>query len=316
MNLNSIFFKEQVIKSVRKFFADQKFHEVISPVLGKSVPYEPNIYPFSTVWENGKNREIFYLATSPEGYMKKVLVQGIGNCFTIGYSFRNQEDFSPIHRPEFLMLEWYRENSNYKEIIEDTKELIKFIINKIGYRGKKIKTDNKWPVFSMIQLFQKYSGLDLEKIIGDEEMIKAAVARNYNIKGANWEQLFNQIFLNEIEPHLGSNPFFIIDYPARISPLCAKRRDKPNFAERFEFYLDRTEVGNGNTENTDVEDVKKTFLAEKKQREKSRMSVSAVDEEFLEALGKMKEKNYSGMGLGVDRLIMILGEIKDIGEIY
>jgi len=339
MNLNAIFLKEQIIKSVREFFTDQKFHEVISPVLGKSVPYEPNVYPFSTIWSNGGKKAVFYLATSPEGYMKKVLAQDIGNCFTIGYSFRNQEDYSPIHRPEFLMLEWYRENSNYKEIMEDTQQLIFHIYNQImtlqskswskkiprllrqsadslGMTNSNKKSSHKWPVISLIQLFQKYADLDLEKIISDEEMIKAAAAKNYNIKSANWEQLFNQIFLNEIESRLGSDPFFILDFPSRISPLCAKRPDKPDFAERFEFYLDRMEIGNGNTENTDAEEVKKTFLAERKQREKSKMPLPAIDEEFLEALGKMKGKNYSGMGLGIDRLIMVLGEIKDIGEIY
>ncbi|MCJ7739746.1 hypothetical protein MUP32_00310, partial [Candidatus Microgenomates bacterium] len=91
---------------------------------------------------------------------------------------------------------------------------------------------------------------------------------------------------------------------------------KPDFAERFEFYLDRMEIGNGNTENTDAEEVKKTFLAERKQREKSKMPIPPIDEEFLEALGKMKGKNYSGMGLGIDRLVMILGGIKDIKEVY
>ncbi|MCJ7740542.1 hypothetical protein MUP32_04485, partial [Candidatus Microgenomates bacterium] len=271
MNINAILLKEQIIKSVREFFSNRKFHEVMTPVLHKTVPLERNIYPFSTIWHTGKGDRIYYLPTSPESYLKKIIAEGLGNCFSISPTFRNLEDESPIHRPEFLMLEWYRENSTYEKIMEDTKELIKFILKKVDYRGKSIKQDSEWPKLSMIELFQKYAGLDLEKIISDKEMIKAAAAKNYNIKSANWEQLFNQIFLNEIESRLGSDPFFILDFPSRISPLCAKRPDKPDFAERFEFYLDRMEIGNGNTENTDAEEVKKTFLAERKQREKSKM---------------------------------------------
>ena len=333
MQLKPIFIREQIIKSVRDFFTDLGFHEVIIPVLNTALPLEQNIYPFKTTWDNLKAKKEFYLTTSPEAYLKKMISLGMGNCFGIGHSFRNLEDSGSLHNPEFLMLEWYREDADYKKIMKEVRELIIYIHNEIQeykllchsresgnpFRLKsewipgQARDDNRlWSVLSLVDLFQKYAKLNLAEIIDDQRLIKAAKGKEYEIKNKTWEQIFNQIFLNEIEAHLPKDPFFLIDYPTRISTLCAKRKDKPYLAERFELYINGIEIGNGNTENTDTEDVVRSMKREEKYRKKMGILSPPIDTDFIKALDYMKNKKYAGIGLGVDRLAMILTGSKNI----
>lgn len=289
---------EQVIKSIRDFFYTRNFQEIAVPIFNKSLPLEPNIYAFKV--------EDYYLPTSPEATLKKAIARGIGNCFAIGHTFRDLEGESPIHKPEFLMLEWYRENAAYEDIMDECKELI----HNIKTKTKTLTLDKSWPRISMEYLFAEYAKLDLKEIIDDKAISKVAAKKGYKTKEADWESLFNQIFLNEaVLPH---QPFFLIDYPARISPLCVKRQDKPYLAERFELYINGIEIGNGNTENTDATEVLKMMKNEEKYRKKKGLICPPIDMEFIEALRKMRGKSYAGVGLGIERLAMALGNIDDI----
>lgn len=333
MNLKPIFLREEIIKSIRQFFYARNFHEAVIPVLNTALPLEQNIYAFKAIWNTGKGDRNFYLSTSPEARLKKLIAWGIGNCFAIGHTFRNLEDSGNIHSPEFLMLEWYRENATYRDIMREARALI-LSIYKAFCKSTSCKEcrdginfHNKWKVFSMVDLFKKYAKWDLEELCHAEsvsasgKILKPALTRrgrrvqdDYNIKGATWEQIFNQIFLNEVEAKLPREPFFLTDYPAKISPLCAKRHDKPYLAERFELYIDGKEIANGNTENTDVEDVIRSMKKEEKFRKKMGILSPPIDMEFIESLRKMHGKSYAGIGLGIDRLAMVLGNVEDINQ--
>ncbi len=266
------------------------------PVFNTSLPLEPNIYAFKM--------GDYYLPTSPEATLKKAIAEGIGNCFAIGLVFRDMEGISPIHKPEFLMLEWYREDADYKKIMEECRELVLFL----NQPRKGRPYEAKWQVFSLEDLFNKYAKLDLAEIIDDNKMLKIAKESRYNTDNVTWEQIFNQIFLNEIEPHLPKEPFFLTDYPAKISPLCAKRKDKPYFAQRFELYINGIEIANGNTENTDSVEVLNSMKQEEKYRKIKGLICPPIDMEFIEALKKMHGKKYAGIGLGIERLGMVLGD--------
>lgn len=308
MTLKLLFVRETVLTLIRDFFASREFHEVVIPVLNTSLPLEQNIYSFSTVWRTKKGEKTFYLPTSPEAALKKAIAKGIGNCFGIGSSFRNLEGSSHIHNPEFLMLEWYREDANYEDIMRECEELVKFVA--LSLRGNLVFC--KWAVFSMVDLFNKYAKLKLEEIIDDGKMSEAAAKRGLNQNNATWEKLFNQIFLNDIEPYLPKSPFFLTDYPSRISPLCAKRADKPYIAQRFELYIGGVEIANGNTENTNADEVLQRMREEQKYRKKNRIKSAPIDMEFIQALRKMDGKSYAGIGLGIDRLVMLLTGNKSI----
>lgn len=295
--------REQIMKKIRLFFEEKGFHEVMCPVLNHALPLEPNIYAFQV----GN----YFLTTSPEACLKKAIATGLGNCYSHGKSFRNVEKRSLKHSPEFLMLEWYRENANYKKILNEVKELIRFL--SVG--DDFYIVPRAWPVLSMIDLFKKHAKINLQDLIDDKKMVEAAAKKGYQTQNATWEQLFNQIFLNEIEPNIGNDPCFIVDFPSKISPLCAPKKDNPDFAERFELYIGKMELANGNTENTDADAVRKYFLAEKEWREENKISAPPIDEEFLEALNVMKNKIYAGVGLGIDRLVMLFAGCDNINEV-
>lgn len=344
--LQLILIREKVIKSIRSFFDGQGFYEVITPVLNTALPLEPNIHAFSTIWDRPGKSQKLYLTTSPESALKKMLAEGIGNCYSIGHSFRNLEGSGPKHNPEFLMLEWYRSGADYKKIMEDVRELILHINSEfkdeISYQGESVSLSGKWPIVSLVDLFEKYADMDLEKILkfqfdskskqiknvwipdtslpavrqvrnDNVDIYQLAGKKGYKAEGSSWEQIFNQIFLNEIEPYLPERPIFITDFPARISPLCKARADKPFLAERFEFYLFGMELGNGNTEKTDSREVRRLFEEEKKERKKGGLSSPPIDEGFLKALEKMnKMGDFAGIGLGVERLAMIMADTENI----
>lgn len=322
MNLQPIFIREQVIKAIRSFFEEKKFHEVITPSFSKGLTIEPNIFPFSTEWNTSEKINTLYLTTSPEIGMKKMLAQGIGNCFAIGKSFRNLEGAGSQHIPEFLMLEWYRENAEYQKIIQDAQELIKYIkktidasSSNLSYQGKTIDLNEKFEVLSLETLFPKYTGLQLSDVVKDEFLFNASQEKGYSTQNASWSQLYDQIFVNEIESKLPNTPFFLTDFPSRTSPLCKVNEGKKYLAERFEMYIFGMEVANGNNENTDSKVVKDMFVHENEYRKANKLPFAKIDEEFILALDKMSDKKYAGIGLGVDRLAMIFADTTDITDI-
>lgn len=298
------FIREEIIKAARDFFYAKKFHEVIVPVLNDAVPLESHLYPFSTSWNTREGSKKYYLSLSPERGIKRMLAMGMGNCFAIAKSFRNLENAGTQHLPEFLMLEWYRENADYSQIMKDTEELVLFIQKKLesichckepgNLRGRQRGRSNlkaqrlPWKAISLETLLQNYLRADYVKVMNDTT--------------EGWRERFDQLFVNEIESKFPQEPFFLVDFPVRISPLCKPQKGAPHLAERFELYINGIEIGNGNTENTDTDSVGKTLK-------------KPVDEIFLKALNDMKGKSYAGMGIGIDRLAMIFSEAANIKEV-
>jgi len=257
--------------------------------------------------------------------MKKMLSLGIGNCYSIGKSFRNLEGAGSQHIPEFLMLEWYREHANYYALMDDAQEMIGYINSKIknqknennllSYQGLTIDLSKKWPILSLETLFSEYSDLKLSEIVDDTLLYKIAEERGYITKDASWNELYDQLFVNEIESKLPKTPFFLIDFPARTSPLCKVNKNKPYLSERFEMYMFGMEVANGNNENTDSKAVKRLFEKENSFRKNNNLPYSEIDEEFIKALEELNGREYAGVGLGVDRLAMIFANTTDITDI-
>lgn len=289
--MEKYFIREKIIKIIREFFYKQDFHEVIPQVLNTALPLEPNLHPFKT--------ETFYLPMSPERGIKKMLAKGMGNCFAIVKSFRNYEQVGHLHSREFIMLEWYRKGVVYTDIMNDTEKLLRTINEKMG--NKREMHEGPFPRISLNDLFEKKVGEKLSAFITDEKLLReVARKKGYKIERATtWEELYDQIFVNEIEPTFSSGAFFLVDFPARVSPLCKKQKENPAFAERFELYIQGMEIGNGNTENTDSPSIRTLF---EKEQKKTGMP---IDEEFLAFLDAMKNDSYAGVGIGIDRLTML-----------
>jgi elongation factor P--beta-lysine ligase len=325
MNLQPLFIRETVIKAVREFFDTQGFHEIIVPVLNRSLPLEPTLYSFSTTWQARAASETLYLTISPESGLKKMIAKGVGNCYAIGKCFRNLEGRGPRHNPEFLMLEWYREDARYNQIMSDTETLVRFVKNKVfaahqrhgalGYQHQIINVDTPWQRLSLEQLCHDHLGKSIEEFSDEKKLLNFMRERGYNTKNGTWEQLFDQLMLNEIEPYFPKNPFFLLDFPAKLSPLCSVNPAKPYLAERFECFMAGMEIGNGNNENTDAEAVRWCFKLEDRERKQRGETSHPIDSEFIAALEKMDAKQYAGIGLGIDRLAMIMADVTSIDEI-
>lgn len=326
--LEPIFVREEVIKAIRSFFEQKKFHEVFPPILNYGLPLEPNLQAFQTTWDSLDGKKSLYLPFSPEAGIKKMLALGIGNCFAVSKSFRNQESVSRRHNPEFFMLEWYRQQATYDAIMEDIAHLLIHIKKHIDtfyshpfsptltYGDTSISLEKPFEVFSLVDLFSNYAHISNNILLGSEELLfERADKKGYSITNATWSQIFDQIFLNEIETKLPKHPFFLTDFPARISPLCAIKTKNPFLAQRFEFYAFGIELANGNTEKTDAKGVQSLWETERTYRKKHGIPTPPMDTDFLKALDTMSSKSYAGAGLGVDRLAMILSGSDDIKNV-
>lgn len=312
MTNEQYFFFERIIKTIRSFFDQQAFHEVLIPILNESVPTEPNLFPFSTTWHTIDGDKTFYLPISPEKTLKKMLALGIDKCYAIGHTFRNLEQAGKLHAPEFLMLEWYRENASYDDIMYDVQTLFRDLLKTctqdtlLHYQGLSYDCVKPWPKLSLAALWKQYLGVSIESVLEDQQLQVFAQQKGYSVENSTWSQLFDQIVLNEIEPHFPKHPFFLIDFPSRVSPLCAPKEKEPHLAQRFELYIHGIEIGNGNTEHTDSAAVRSVFEYEAKSRIHQGLAVQPLDEDFLDSLKAMQGKDFAGIGLGIDRLFMLL----------
>jgi len=306
-----------VIKSIRKFFDDRGFQELLCPILHQSVPAEPTIYPFVTYWDRYFDDKIktmpLYLPLSPERAMKHYLARGFGECYTIGHCCRNLEGAGPTHHPEFLMLEWYRRDADYQAIMADTAELLSHLAQVITghttftWDGQTLDFAS-WPQLSLDSLWQQHLGVPIQEILDLSALSSLAAARGCNTAGATWEQLFNQLTLNFVEPHFPPTTFFLLDFPACLSPLCHPRADKPWLAERFEVYVGGVELGNGNSEHLDAARIRESFAAELTTRQRQHLQTPPLDEAMIADIQAMARSGhqFAGIGLGVDRVAMIL----------
>ena len=289
--------REKVVDTIRDFFKKQKFREVQTPTLVPIPSIEPNLEVFQTQLHTAKGLERkAYLIMSPEFSIKKLLAAGIGNCFEIAKCFRNEEEVSKLHNPEFTMLEWYRVGANYKDVMKDFEDLFMKIIgkDKLNYQGEVYDLSLPWPRFRFEELFQKYANLDVLKVSDD---------------------YFYTIYFNKIEPELLKlkKPYFLYDYPISQASLSRPSKNDPRFAERFEVFLAGIELGNCFSELTDAKMQKERFEADKAERKSQGKLDYPIDNDLIEALDSGLPE-VSGIAVGVDRIIMLAADVPTVAD--
>lgn len=324
VDLQPIKIRIEVIKAIRAFFEQQHFQEIIPPTFNRALPLEPTLYAFSTDWHPGDRIQKLYLSVSPESGLKKMMAQGVGNCFAIGKSFRDLEGSGVRHNPEFLMLEWYRVQERAPRIMQDTQELVRFVKTWVDeylhrqpqatlhYGDLELDLGGDWPQVSLAALVEDKVEVSMQDLVDERVLRTVMTERGYDITQASWEQLFNQLVLNEVESDFPTQPFFLTDFPARLSPLCARQTERPYLADRFEVFMAGMEIGNGNTENTTAELVQQAFEQEAEIRAQQGATVPPIDNEFVQALTELATSEWAGIGLGVDRLAMLMANVSDI----
>ncbi len=226
------FIREKVIRAIRSFFEKEKFHEIETPILIAHPPAESYLDVFETTLLNRKRQPSkAYLSTSPEISLKKLMVAGLGNCYSITRSFRNMETQSATHIPEFTILEWYRVGAGYMDIMKDCEALFKMITGgkTLIYQGKTIDITAPWERITVAAAFRKYAGVNFDEFMDFDRAKQIVKRKGYTtFGGTTWEQLYNQIFLNEVVPHFGiGKPTIVYEFPGELAALAKKKRKRP-----------------------------------------------------------------------------------------
>lgn len=288
---NKLHLRAKILQSIRRFFIDHDFLEIETPI---RIPA-----PAPEAYIEAMTAEDWFLHTSPELCMKRVLAAGYPKIFQICKTFRGKER-GRRHLPEFTLLEWYAARIDYFDMMKQTEELIRFVCQKIGmknsisYQKRKIEIALPWPRISVTAAFDKYAEVPMDKALLQDR--------------------FDEIVAFQIEPNLGfEKPVFLYDYPSSTAPLAKSTPKNPKIAQRFELYIAGIEICNAFTELTDAEEQRRRFKKEQIKRELSGKKRYPMPEAFLESLKSMPEA--SGNALGVDRLVMILADAKRIDDV-
>ena len=317
--------RAEIVAAIRAWFAGQGFVEVETPSLVASPGIEPHLNAFATEIAGARGgRGALYLHTSPEYAMKKLLVAGETRIFQLARCYRNAER-GPTHHPEFTLLEWYRADAGYRDIMRDCEGLLRAAAGPKGaYRWKGIDSDPRqpWEYISVAEAFQRQAGIDLLATTPDPPRPDAAglraEVRRIGVRAGDadtWEDLFFRVFLERIEPKLGAPaPTILYDYPVSMAALSRVKSDDPRLAERFELYVAGLELANAFGELTDAAEQRKRFLADQRARRARVGEAYPIDEDFLAAL-EHGMPAAAGIALGVDRLVMLATGAEDIAQV-
>ncbi len=301
--------------AIRRWFEDQGFQEVDTACLQVSPGNEAHLHAFRTAYETESGRTApLYLHTSPEFACKKLLAAGETKIFTFAPVFRNGER-GPLHAPEFTMLEWYRTDAPYTQLMDDCAELTKIAASITGRslwtRGDRTcDITQAYDRTTLYQAFAQLAGMSLENTLiaaaPDLARMRAEVA-NIGVRVAEddtWSDLFSRVLAERIEPQLGRDrPVMLCEYPTHEAALARPVPTAPDVAERFEMYVCGVELANAFGELTDAGQQRARFEAEMAEKERVYGRRYPIDEDFLAALAQMPDA--SGCAMGFDRLVML-----------
>jgi lysyl-tRNA synthetase, class II len=303
--------RTKILQSIRATLQAQNYVEVETPVL-QSIAGGAAARPFIT---HHNTLDIpLYLRISLELYLKRLMVGGIERVYEMGRVFRN-EGVDTTHNPEFTMLELYQAYGNYETMMDITEAIVVNAVRAVSdvptieWRGAPVDFSPPWKRRTYGELFEEHAGCSMR----DTPAVQA-VARQHQIEtsGVHPDVIVQEVFEALVEPHL-TGPIFVLDYPASLCPLTKRKSNDPNIAERFELYIRGMELANAYTELNDPrlqEQLFSTQLAGLPAED----SMARMDHDFIRAL-KVGMPPAGGMGLGIDRLVMLLTDSYSIRDV-
>ncbi|MBU1232857.1 MAG: EF-P lysine aminoacylase GenX [Proteobacteria bacterium] len=279
LHLRAAFFR-----AIRLFFQEQGFLEVDTPIRQPLLIPEQNIVPIPS--------GTHFLQSSPELYMKRLLAAGCERIFQICHCFR-QGERGRLHLEEFVMLEWYRLDADYADLMTDCEQLFGFLAGELPGCIFPAHLDLGWERLTVAEAFARYCPISAAEALAVD--------------------MFDQLLVEQVEPRLGLNtPTFLCDYPLELASLARQKPGQPEVAERFELYVSGIELANGFSELTDPDLQRKRFEEEYATMENERGRQKKMPEHFLEDLGKIEQA--AGIAMGLDRLFMLLLGRKKIDD--
>jgi len=322
-----------VIKTIEDFLQKRGYLKIDLPVLSSALIPESYLEVFETKWRYFDKEEKLYLIPSPELFLKRLLSYGFGNCYYLGKSFRNGDLPSSLHSFEFTMLEFYKLDASYMDIADELLLMLREINKKLKTQISKLKTKtqksklikteeknlkinlDKWEKISVAQAFEKYAGIYEEELFNHQFFFEKAKKKGYQVDKFSYEEVWSQIYSQEVEPNLGKNeyPTLIYDYPKEFAAL-AKLNPDGKTAQRFEFYINGVELGDCYTELTDWKEQEERFLKEYLLRKRYKKINHSIDKGFIETL-KYGLPNCAGIAIGVERLAMVFLNLDSIDKL-
>ncbi|HML78226.1 EF-P lysine aminoacylase EpmA [Geobacter sulfurreducens] len=288
---SALWARARILSEIRRFFVEGGYLEVETPLRIPAPAPESHIDPVpSGPW---------FLQTSPELCMKRLVAAGYEKVFQISRCWRDGERGN-MHLPEFTMLEWYRAGTDYRGLMNECEELVGAVAAALGMgevlnvKGRNIRLGAPWERLSVAETFERYCDRTMEEALANDT--------------------FDECMVNDIEPRLGfTTPTFICDYPADRGALARLKQDEPSRAERFELYIAGIELANAFSELTDPVEQRSRFEQEKLFRESHGKSAIPLPEPFLAELRHLPPT--AGIAVGIDRLVMLLLNLDSIDDV-
>jgi lysyl-tRNA synthetase class 2 len=301
--------RSAIVTTIREFLVSRGFLEVETPMM-QTIAGGAAAKPFIT-HHNSLDMDLF-LRISPELFLKRLLVGGMEKVFEINRNFRN-EGLSRQHNPEFTMIEVYQAYADYNVMMDLTEEVVSLCLEKhdsrkqIQFGELNIDFTRPWRRAKYADLLKEYGGCDIDDI----EAVRAK-AKQLELEEAQMDDVVvvNEVFETTVENNL-VNPTFVIDYPAQLCPLTKRKKDDPKYAERFELFIGRMELANAYTELNDPAVQEENFHIQLRGQEET---MATMDRDFIAAL-KYGMPPAGGLGIGIDRLIMVLTGAESIRDV-
>jgi lysyl-tRNA synthetase class 2 len=315
--VKEVFIKRtKIISAIRRFLDGLSFLEVETPTLSV-IAGGGHARPFTT-HHNALNLDLT-LRIALELYHKRLIVGGFDRIYEIGHCFRN-EGISTRHNPEFTMLELYQSYADYRDMMTLAERIVSETALavcgalQLEYQGTVLDLTPPWPRLSMVEAIEKYTGIRWPEITSDAAAVAAGQKLGLKLDSkATKGMVLDEISSEFVEPQL-VQPTFLIDHPIEISPLAKRKEDHPELAYRFELFIYGRELGNAFSELNDPLDQRERFLEQAREKAKGNEEAMVWDEDFLVALEHGMPPT-GGMGIGIDRLVMLLTDAPSIRDV-
>jgi elongation factor P--(R)-beta-lysine ligase len=316
----------RIVKALRRFFEERDFVEVETPALQVSPGNETHLHAFATeIVAPGGTRAPLYLHTSPEFACKKLLAAGERRIVDFARVFRNRER-SPLHHPEFTLLEWYRTEESYDVLMTDCAEVLATAAEAAGtkalsWRGRTSDPFAAPERLTVAEAFLRHAGIDPMRTVGPsgetdrDAFAERALGAGLRVSPDDtWSDIFSRLMVARVEPCLGQDRATILyQYPVTEAALARVTPADPRTAERFELYACGVELANAFGELTDSAEQRRRFEAGMAEKERIYGDRYPLDAEFLAALARMPPA--SGSALGLDRLVMLASGAQRIEDV-
>ena len=302
--------RARIVSAVRSYLDANGFVEVETPVL-QPLYGGAMARPFTT-HHNALDRDL-YLRIATELYLKRLLVGGLERVYELGKDFRN-EGISHKHNPEFTMVEWYEAYADYDVEAERLEALVRGAAAAADYEGE-LDFSSPWARVGFVEAIERQTGIDVMAHPGAEQLAAATKQRGLDMptEGLSWSALADDLLSKYVEPNL-RQPTFVLDYPAEISPLAREHRSKPGLVERWEAFAGGMEIANAFSELIDPDVQRERFAAQQRLASGGEQETQPYDEAFVQAL-EQGMPPAGGVGVGIDRLVMLLTGRDSIREV-